>query len=152
MNRNPFESLKDIPFLGEDFFKEFANMNWPVPADLFGGLGQSRWPPLNIVETTDELVVTAAIPGLRQAGDVNVFLKGNTLTLEGEIPTEHHGFTAVKVHSRERRERKFSRTVNLPVAVDAGNSRATYRHGILEIRLPKLAGSYAQTVRIEFLK
>lgn len=151
MNRNPFESLKDIPLLGEDFFKEFANINWPNPADFFGGLGQGKWPPLNIVETMDELVVTAAIPGLRQAGDVNIFLKGNVLTIEGEIPPEHQSFTAVKVHNQERREKKFSRTVNLPVAVDARNARATYQRGILEIRLPKLAGSYAQTVRIEFL-
>lgn len=152
MDRNPFESLKGIPFFVEEFFKEFTGRDWPLSADIFGGVVQGKWPPLNIVETADELVVTAAIPGLQHEGDVRVFLRGNVLAIEGAVSQEPHGFAAVKVHVQERRERKFSRSVNLPVAVDARGARASYRHGILEIRLPKLAGSYSQALKIEFQK
>ncbi|MGB9792055.1 MAG: Hsp20/alpha crystallin family protein [Thermacetogeniaceae bacterium] len=152
VNRNPFESLKDIPFFVEEFFKELSEKDWPLPGEFFSGMGQGKWPPLNVVETADELVITAAIPGLRHEGDVSVYLKGNVLTIEGAVLPEHHGFAAVKVHVQEQRERKFSRTINLPVAVDARGSRASYRRGILEIRLPKLGGSYAQSLKIEFQK
>lgn len=152
MNRNPFESLKDIPFFIEELFKEFSENDWPLPGEFFSGIARGKWPPLNVVETADELVVTAALPGLRHESDVSVFLKGNVLTIEGAVPPEHHGLSAVKVYVRERREKKFSRSVNLPVAVDARGSRASYRHGILEIRLPKLGGSYAQSLKVEFSK
>lgn len=152
MNRNPFEGLQDIPLFVEEFFKEFAGRDWPFPAEFFGGMTQGKWPPLNVVETADELVVTAAIPGLQHEGDVRVFLRGNVLAIEGAVSQEPHGFATVKVHMQEQRERKFSRSVNLPVAVDARGSRASYRQGILEIRLPKLAGSYSQALKVEFQK
>jgi|GEM_PF-3164724 len=146
---NPFQILQHIPYLDEDFFREITGMDWPGPTDVLRCLRQGKWPPVNIVETANQIIVTAAIPGLRQAGDVRVQLKGNILTVEGEIRPETHMLPVVTVHRQERREGKFKRTVTLPVAVNNRGGIATYRRGVLEIKLTKLLDR-AEVLNVDF--
>ncbi|GAF26158.1 molecular chaperone [Moorella thermoacetica Y72] len=149
---NPLEALKNIPYLDEDFFKEVTGMSWPGPAGLLNRLTRGKWPPVDIVETAGEIIVTVALPGLRQAGDVRVELNGNILRLEGEIYPEIQLLPVVKVHQQEKKQGRFSRSVTLPVAVNSKSARATYQRGLLEIRFIKHPGSQGETLNIEFFK
>ncbi|KKM11659.1 hypothetical protein SY88_07610 [Clostridiales bacterium PH28_bin88] len=129
-----------------------TGMDWQDPAGLLSRLGQGKWPPLDLVETANELIVRAAIPGLERASDVRLELRGTLLTLDGEIVPETQGSAVIKVHQQERRQGKFNRTINLPVAVHSKSARATYQRGILEVRLAKILGSQVETLTIDFLK
>lgn len=153
--RNPFEVLKNIPYLDEDdedFLQDITGMDWPDPAGVLSRLGQGKWPPVDMVETAGEIIITAAIPGLHQATDVRVGLTGNILQLEGETSSELQALPAVKVHQQERRYGKFRRTVTLPVAVHSESPRASYQRGILEVRLAKFRDSQVQVLTIDFGK
>ncbi|MDN5344959.1 MAG: hypothetical protein PWQ18_1072 [Clostridia bacterium] len=151
--RNPLAALKDIPYFDPDFFKELTGMDWPDPTGLFDRLGRGKWPPVDVVETAGEVIIMAAIPGLRQASDVRLELQGNTLHLTGEIgDSEFQLLPTVRVHCQERRRGKFSRAITLPAAVNSKSARASYQRGVLEVRLAKLPGGQGETLNIEFLK
>ncbi|MGI9862049.1 Hsp20/alpha crystallin family protein [Moorella naiadis] len=150
--RDPLDALKNIPYLDEDFFKDLAGIELPDPTGILGRLGRGKWPPVDVVETAGEVIVTAAIPGLHQAGDVRVELNGSTLRLEGEVTSGLQLLPVVKVHQQERKQGKFSRTLTLPAAVNSKSARATYQRGLLEIRFLKQAGTQGETLTIEFFK
>lgn len=146
---NPFDILKDIPYPDEKFFRGLSGQSWQDPLNMMGQLRREKWPPLNLEETPGEIIVTVEIPGLRKAGDVALTVSVNTLRLEGELPRAEAA-QETRVHRRERREGKFSRSVTLPAAVDVKSARATYRQGILEIRLAKTEHGQARAININF--
>lgn len=146
---NPFDILKDIPCPDEKFFRDISGQNWHDPLNMFSKLRRDKWPPLNLEETPGEIVVTVDIPGLRKAGDVSLTVSGNSLILEGELHRAE-ATREIKFHQRERREGKFSRSVPLPSAVEFKSARATYSHGILEIRLAKKEQGLPREININF--
>jgi HSP20 family protein len=95
-----------------------------------------RWmPPMDLVETDDHFVLRADLPGL-DAGDVNIEVEDNVLTLSGERKAEHEerreGFYRV-----ERASGQFRRSLTLPDGVDLEQIAARFDKGVLEIRIPK---------------
>ncbi|MBV8990618.1 MAG: Hsp20/alpha crystallin family protein [Solirubrobacterales bacterium] len=102
-----------------------------------GGPGNGRrWiPAMDLVESGDEFVLRADLPGLSE-GDVNIELEDNVLTISGERKTEHEerkgGYYRV-----ERSSGKFSRSLSLPEGVDPEGVNASFENGVLEVRIPK---------------
>ncbi|HEX2883485.1 MAG TPA: Hsp20/alpha crystallin family protein [Candidatus Limnocylindria bacterium] len=94
-------------------------------------------PLVDVYELGDEVVVTAAMPGIRQE-DVEVTLSGQTLTLKGEFKADEN-VTRDQIVYQERRYGAFHRQIPLPVRVDGDNVEATYEQGILTLRIPKAA-------------
>ena len=107
-------------------------------------MGQVR-PTLDLSETDTELVVKADLPGLEEK-DLDVSISTDMLTIRGEKkqPHEEAGKT---YHVAERSSGSFTRSIRLPVAVNADQVRASYKNGVLEIVMPKK--EQAQTKRIE---
>jgi len=113
-----------------------------------GGFGQVRgngdtgmtgtWePPVNIYETDDALVLQVELPGVSK-DEVSVELHEHTLTLSGERTRE----PAVKGGHYQREEGRygaFQRAFRLPTLVDQAQVQATYKDGVLALRLPKRA-------------
>jgi HSP20 family protein len=113
-----------------------------------GGFGQVRgdgatgmtgtWePPVNIYETDDALVLQVELPGVCK-DEVSVELHEHTLTLSGERTRE----PAVKGGHYQREEGcygAFQRAFRLPTMVDQAQVQATYKDGVLALRLPKRA-------------
>lgn len=148
--RNPFDIFKHLPHFDESFLRDVTGMDLKDPAGFLKSMGRGKWPPVDIVETFSEVFVTAEIPGLKKAGDVVVKVQGNELILEGEKVTESGNSSSIKVHRQERQHGRFSRTVSLPAAVDGKYARATYRQGVLEIKLTKLSDSQVETLKVNF--
>jgi HSP20 family protein len=103
-----------------------------------GGQGQPlrRWmPAMDLVETGDEFVLRADLPGLSE-GDVHIELEDNVLTVSGERKADHEarkeGYYRV-----ERSWGSFSRSLTLPDGVDPDAVRAAFDRGVLEVRIPK---------------
>ena len=101
-----------------------------------GGTQLRRWiPPMDLVETEDDFILRADLPGLSEK-DVNIELEDNVLTLSGERKAEHEerkeGYNRV-----ERASGSFSRSLTLPEGVDPDAVSASFDRGVLEIRIPK---------------
>jgi HSP20 family protein len=113
------------------------NTFFEQPATATGRNGNGRrWlPAMDLVETEDQYVLRADLPGLSDE-DVNVQLEDDVLTISGERKAEQEtrqeGF-----YRLERPFGSFARSLTLPEGVDADGVQAHFDRGVLEIRIPK---------------
>lgn len=104
-------------------------------------------PAVDLWETDKDVMVTAELPGV-DPDNVEISVTENTLSLSGEARVEEE----VKDRNFIRRERsygKFSRTLSLPVPVKPDEAEASFKDGILEIKLPKAQQARVRSVRIK---
>lgn len=118
----------------------------PMTWRTIGSNGDSIAPPLDVHETADELVVTAALPGMK-AEDVEITMTGQTLTLRGEFKADEQVSKDQYLY-RERRYGTFNRTLQLPVRVQGEKADATFTDGILTLRIPKAEEVKPRQIRI----
>ncbi len=126
-----------------DPLRELATMEVDRLNNMFSnfyGEGLSRgWvPPVDIFETDQhELVIKAELPELKRE-DISVTFENNVLTFKGERKVEQE-ISRDRFQRLERFQGAFSRSFTLPATVDAGNISATYKDGVLTVRLPQRA-------------
>jgi HSP20 family protein len=104
-------------------------------------------PALDVYEEKDDLIVKAEIPGLTK-DEIDVSLDGSTLTIRGEKKKEEE----IKEEDYYRCERTFgafSRTIELPADVKPDKVNATFKNGVLEIRLPKSEEAKNKVVKVK---
>jgi len=97
---------------------------------------QAWVPPVDIYETdAHEVVIRAELPDMKKE-DIGVTFENSVLTLTGERKQD----SSVRREQYQRVERRFgsfSRSFTLPASVDAGQIAASYKDGVLTIRLPR---------------
>jgi HSP20 family protein len=103
-------------------------------------------PPVDIYETDDALVLQVELPGVSKDA-VNVELHEHTLRLSGER-TREPAVTGGQYYREEGRYGAFQRAFRLPTIVDEAKIHATYRNGVLDLRLPKHAAATPQGIPI----
>jgi HSP20 family protein len=117
----------------------------PVRRFLEGDTGS--W--LRVEEYRDggSMVAKAEVPGIDPEKDVDITLTGDELRIDvrHEEKSEHKD---KRGYRSEFRYGTFSRTVNLPAAVDEKDIRASYTDGILEVRIPVPEQSEKQSRKI----
>jgi HSP20 family protein len=123
-----FEDFWRQPF--PSFFSSFPSLFRPLRGEVF-----RRGPSVDVYEEKDDVVVKAEIPGLTKE-DVHVSLTDTTMTLSGEKKKEEKVKDDDYFYS-ERSHGKFSRTLSLPCKVKSDKGKATFKDGILEVRIPK---------------
>ncbi|ADG06963.1 Hsp20/alpha crystallin family protein [Kyrpidia tusciae] len=106
-------------------------------------------PRVDVHETENQVVVSCDIPGLRKADDVEIDVDDDRVHLSGVIERDEER-REQDFLQRERFYGRFSRTVALPVEVKPESARASYRNGVLEIRMDKARPSRGRRVNIEF--
>ena len=117
----------------------------PVGWRTIGG-GEAVTPPVDVHETADEIVVTAALPGMN-ADDVEITITGQSLNLRGQFKADDE-ISRDQYLYRERRFGSFSRTVQLPVRVQGDRADATFTDGVLTLRIPKAEEVKPRQIRI----
>lgn len=103
-------------------------------------------PSVDIFEEGGELVVKADLPGIAKE-DLNVSITENTLTITGEKKKEEK-IEKKDYHRFERSYGSFSRSFRLPDNVSADKSKASFKDGVLEIRVPKTRESKQKKITI----
>jgi HSP20 family protein len=131
--------------------------------DAFGGTfrsvfptqnGQSRMPlPLDIYSTNDEVVIIAAVPGI-DPDKIDVTVDKGTITLTGSTPDVAESTEAAEAtwFLHELPRGTFSRSITLPVEIDASKAEATFEHGVLRLRLPKAEAAKPRKIEIHSVK
>ncbi|MBM4445462.1 MAG: Hsp20/alpha crystallin family protein [Chloroflexi bacterium] len=103
--------------------------------------------PLDIYQTKNDVVVKAALPGLKPE-EVDISLSGETLTIKGEHREEKDTREADYIR-REHRYGSFSRTVTIPVAIQSDKAQATFDNGILTLTLPKAEAIKPKQIKVK---
>jgi HSP20 family protein len=146
MRFDPFRdlaALQDrIDQLFEDRLGRGRNL-WGTGEALEG----TPWAPaVDIVETDNEIVLKADLPGI-DPKDVDIQVHDGTLTLRGERKVE----SDVKEDDFRRVERvygTFVRSFAIPQTVDAEHVSANYRNGVLELKLPKRPEAKPKQIKV----
>jgi HSP20 family protein len=86
----------------------------------------------------DHLYVEALAPGI-DPDSLDLAVVHNLLTICGEKCHHPDIMTLEAFHRHERAAGKFVRTIELPVAVEAEQTRAAYQQGLLTVTLPMAA-------------
>lgn len=107
----------------------------------------SAIPAIDLYQTADEVVVKAALPGLKTE-DVQISVTGEVLTLRGEYKQEEEKKEATW-HIREQRYGSFERSILLPTDVQTDKAKADFENGILTISLPKAETVKPKTINIK---
>jgi len=110
--------------------------------------GRERaWTPaIDVVRDDGHLVVRADLPGIKPE-EVKIEVEDDILTISGE----HEERTEEKDKDYVRRERRygsFSRSMVLPLGVDAKKIKASTRDGVVEVTVPLPKQDGKEPVRI----
>jgi len=145
----PFMDLtrweSDMDRMMDDFFGRRMRPWWPQR--WLGGDSEITAPAVDVYEEKDEIVVKAELPGMDK-NDIQVNISDSELTLKGEKKREEK----VEEEDYYRCERSyggFVRSVELPTEVQADKIKASFKNGILEVRLPKSEETKRKEVKIK---
>ncbi len=131
------ELLRWEPF--GDFGKLHSALN-----DLFAGdfnrspaqRSLSNWhPAVDVLESKDAYLIRGELPGMKRE-DIHVEVKEGTLVVSGERKSEKPA-EGVEYRHVERVAAKFRRAFSLPDTAKPDEIDASYKDGIIEIRVPK---------------
>ena len=127
--RNPWTEFERIRQGLDQFSRNFMDRDVQQA-------GANVFPPLNVYEDKDTIIVKAELPGVN-AEDLSVSLEGETLTIQGSRNPIDNGNLAY--HRREIERGSFSRAVSVPAKVDPDSIAAKLRNGILTVTMQKAA-------------
>ncbi|MCI0420880.1 MAG: Hsp20/alpha crystallin family protein [Acidobacteria bacterium] len=112
-------------------------------------LGSFAWSPqIETFQRNNEFVLRAELPGLNK-DDLKVSVEDNCLTIQGERKKEWTSDQeSAGGYRSERSYGSFYRCIQLPQGVQAENVSATFRDGVLEIKMPIPEQKQARRVEI----
>lgn len=107
-----------------------------------------RWGLLagEVEELEKEIIVRVEVPGMEKE-DFSITVEGNTLFLSGEKHYERESRDST-YYVMERAYGTFQRTIPLPRNVDSDRAQASYKNGVLSIRLPKVVSDTSRTIKL----
>jgi HSP20 family protein len=140
---SPFEGLESLRAEMDRLFDAFGGRTPP------SGIRESVWTPrVDLLEHEQEFVLMADLPGMKQE-DLHISVQENILTLEGTRAVAHADNGQDKYQYRERASGTFCRRFQLSTAVDAEHITATYKDGVLEVHLPKVAAAQPKRITVQ---
>ena len=143
---DPFRNMSDIQGEVNRLFDGFLGR----PAVSGAGSAVRTWAPvLDMHETENEVVLNFELPGVSEK-DVALSITGDLLTLKGER-TVNREFKDDNAYHAERVYGKFERSVQLPMPVQSEKVKATYRDGVLEVKLPKAEEVKPKAIKIDII-
>ena len=120
----------------------------PAERSSIRGLAGSGFPAINVGTTPDSVEIMALAPGLDRER-LQLTVDRGVLTIAGErqdaVPSSGEDTT---VYAQERFAGAFRRVVSLPEDADPAKVDATYRDGILRIKVAKRESSRPRRVEI----
>lgn len=140
----PYDPFKHLANMRNEMDRFFSDLPHTLENGLrFGGIR------VDIHETDQEVVATCDIPGLEKKEDVSINVKKDLLQISGSVNRTSE-VNEENMHRKERFSGSFERSVPLPSSVSTEGVKATYRNGVLEVRMPKLEQDDKTKVDVEF--
>jgi HSP20 family protein len=97
---------------------------------------------VNVREEDEAYILSALVPGLK-ADDLRIQVLDDVVSIEGEYKADENSYLL-----NELPHGSFTRTLRLPVAVDADHVEAQITDGVLTLRLPKAESARPKQIKI----
>ena len=134
---DPFETLMQL----QQALDSIHSSSWLSTSTSGGG----AFPPLNVFRKNDDIVIVAEAPGLKK-DELEIQVKGRTIQIAGGKNLAYGD--RISLHRRERTTGRFSRSLDLPVEIDADKVKAEYRNGMLAIFLQRAEHDKPRSIKI----
>ena len=109
--------------------------------------GRGVFPPVNVLQDAEgNYVVRFEVPGVSPE-DITIENQGRTLILSGK--REASADPKASFHRRERGTGQFSRSFQFPTDLALDQAEASYKQGMLTIRIPKRAEAKPRQIAIQ---
>jgi HSP20 family protein len=132
---DPFLDMDDVmnKFMMRPLLREGLHIEPQIKMDVKEAEGQYR--------------IKAEIPGVKKE-DIHLTIDGNRVSISAEVKHEKEEKEGEKVIRSERSYGMASRSFTLADEVDQSKVQAKYADGVLELTLPKKAGSVRKEIPI----
>ncbi len=104
---------------------------------------------VDVYQTPTEVIVISMIAGVK-AEDLDIDITREMVVIKAKREEPESPEKEKYVH-RELYWGSFGRTIVLPEEVDADNSEAVEKHGLLIIRMPKINKNHSRTLKVKSL-
>ena len=140
---NPFDPVGGLLTLQSELDRALRSPEFDL-----GLSGPGAYPPINIFEAEDSMLLVAEAPGL-ESSDLNISIAGRTLTVGSvrkplKMAGEGQGY-----HRRERPQGEFTRSLHLPEQFDLNRAEAKYEKGMLMVRVPKREEAKPRQINVQ---
>ncbi len=128
---SPFSEMERMM---EDFIRRpfsMFPMMWPLTAKIEETLS----PAIDVFEEDNAVVVKAELPGMKKQ-DISVELNNGILKITGEKKREEK-VEKKDYYRTERSLGSFERRISLPAETEVDKAKASFKDGLLEIKIPK---------------
>lgn len=140
---NPIASLqREMNQVFDGFWRRFEQPFGGLDMPWAGAVARS-----DVVETKDGVEVSVELPGMEQK-DVEVSLAGDSLTIKGEKKIEKKE-EKKGYYVSERSYGSVYRTIPLPPGLDTSKAEASFKNGVLTVRVPQSAEAKAKVKKID---
>ena len=137
-------NIRDESKQAFDIFNKFAQIDEGDQSNVV----TSQWAPrVDIQEESERFLIQADIPGV-DPKDIEISMDKGILSIKGERATEARDETD-RYTRVERSRGVFYRRFALPDSADAEGIRASGRHGVLEISIPKRPETTPRRIAVE---
>jgi HSP20 family protein len=136
---NPIATLqREMNHVFENFWNRVGQFEWPWGSDEAKS---------DMVETDKAIEVSIELPGMEMK-DIEVTVNDDMLTVKGEKKIERQE-EKKGYYLSERSYGAIYRTIPLPPGVDGEKAQASFKNGVLTIKLPQTPEAQAKVKRIE---
>ena len=148
MSHLPDDPFKQLANVKKDFDRMLAAFPFDMSFfdNMFGNFSNMK---IDVHETATEVVATCNIPGLEKKEDIQIHVTHNVLNISGFIKKATE-VTDANMFRQEQYASHFHRSISLPSPVSRNGVKATYRNGVLEVRMPKTTQVIDHTIDVEF--
>jgi HSP20 family protein len=146
---NPWQTLEALRREIERVYDENGSRSEPFfRAAFLPGRAARRYPLINLYEDKEAVYVEALAPGV-DPSTMEINVQGNTLSIAGEKRRVAGDVKPEAFHRSERATGKFVRHIQLPVEVDESKVQADYKHGLLNVTLPKAEKAKPKQITVQ---
>jgi HSP20 family protein len=134
-------------------FDDFRRLHQAIDAmltddDVSGirSLPRGSFPPINVIQTADEIQVYVFAPGV-DAKALDISIQQGLLRISGRRSIVRDQKSAY--YRQERFEGEFSRSISLNEDIDPDRVEASYRDGIVQIRLHRRESAKPRQIQVQ---
>lgn len=142
------EGWRELLSRGSDSLTKFTRHKEEAPTKGGALATFPSWSLLagELEETAKDVLVRIELPGMDK-DDCQITIEGNTLYLSGEKRFERETSDST-YHVMERAYGSFQRAIPLPRNVNIDKAQASFKNGVLTVRLPKEGKDQTKSISV----
>lgn len=130
----------------DQYFEDFLSRKWPRLFDWSSLEVDKQFPKVDVIDHDNDIEVKAALPGVKK-DEIDVDINHQTITIQ--TSTKREKKEKDRYYRREITEGEYQRTLPFPGDVDYDNAKATFKDGILSVKIPKSEKSKLKNKKLE---